>query len=215
MPVTELYEDTIAELLEKLGDIPANRVLLKPAPGTATEEDVLRLSDGPRKRLCELIDGTLVEKAVGSEESIIGSFLLALLSSHVLLHDLGVVTGGDGAFRLLPDNVRYPDVSFIPKDDIPEKESRGRIWAVTPRFIVEVLSPSNTKKEIDRKLKDLFSTGCQLAWVIVPDTKTAKVYTSPKRFKEIDEHGTLDGGTVLHGFKVSLARLFASPDGFK
>lgn len=46
---------TVADLLQNLGQIPADRVRLQPAPGTATEEDLLQT------RRCELIDGTLVK----------------------------------------------------------------------------------------------------------------------------------------------------------
>jgi len=76
--------------------------------------------------------------------------------------------------------------------------------------VVEVLSPTNTRAEIDRKLGELFGVGCKLAWVIDPKTRTAKVYTSAKRFKELDKGGTLDGGRVLPGFKLPLADLFAA-----
>ncbi len=57
-------EWTVAALLDQLGGIPPERVLMKPCPGTATENDILEMDDrgGP---LCELIDGTLVEKTRG------------------------------------------------------------------------------------------------------------------------------------------------------
>src|SRR6476620_5597476 len=47
---------TFGDLLQNLGEIPADRILLSPAPGTATESDVLRLADAADKSLCELID---------------------------------------------------------------------------------------------------------------------------------------------------------------
>jgi hypothetical protein len=60
--------ETVADLLERLGGIPAWRVRFRPAPGTATEQDVLAASrEG--KRVCELVDGVLVEKAMGYKES--------------------------------------------------------------------------------------------------------------------------------------------------
>src|SRR5256885_666916 len=60
---------TVADLVHELGDIPANRILLQPAPGTATEADLLRALDGANKVLCELVNGTLVEKPMGFQES--------------------------------------------------------------------------------------------------------------------------------------------------
>ena len=49
-------------------------------PGTATEQDVIRLDDH-EDRLCELIDGTLVEKTMGYEESAIAMQIGALLGA--------------------------------------------------------------------------------------------------------------------------------------
>ena len=49
---------TVAELLKKLGGIPAERVLLDPPPGTATEKDVLAVEQR-EGRICELVDGVV------------------------------------------------------------------------------------------------------------------------------------------------------------
>ena len=62
---------TVADLLERLGGIAAHRVLLDPMPGEATEQDVIDLHDR-ENRLFELVDGTLVEKVMGFDESIRG-----------------------------------------------------------------------------------------------------------------------------------------------
>jgi hypothetical protein len=53
---------TIADLLRRLGNIPAGRVRLHPMPGTADEKDVIRVLD-EENQPCELVKGTLVEKA--------------------------------------------------------------------------------------------------------------------------------------------------------
>jgi hypothetical protein len=47
--------------------------------------------------------------------------------------------------------------------------------------------------------------------VIDPPTRTAKAYTSAKRFKLLDDTGVLDGGSVLPGFAVPLADVFIRP----
>lgn len=54
--------DTVAELVAELGSISISRIVMTPAPGTATEADQLRICESG-DRLVELIDGTLVEKA--------------------------------------------------------------------------------------------------------------------------------------------------------
>lgn len=211
MAITELYEDTIAELLDQLGGIPAHRVLLKPAPGTATEEDVLKALARPRKRICELIDGTLVEKDMSTKEGFLSGFILRRMGNFAEDEELGMVFPGDAHLRLRAGLVRIPDVYFIPWDRIPNGElPDDPIASLAPELAVEVITPNNTNREIGKKLEDYFAAGCKLAWIIDPQTKSAKVYTSAKRFKEIDETGILDGGKVLPGFKLSLAELFAS-----
>lgn len=200
--------ESFADLHRRLGGIPLERIRMHPPPGTATEEDLLK----PHGRLCELIDGVLVEKAVGDRESMLGMYVGRLIGNHVDPGDLGIVLGADGFIRVDEDQLRAPDVTFIPWSAFPggEPPEDEAYWSVAPGLIVEVLSPGNTRPEIDRKLAELFSVGCKLAWVIDPDAKTAKVYTSPKRCKELDAAGTLDGGKVLPGFKLPLADLFAA-----
>ena len=205
---TDTEPTYFADLHERLGGVPLTRIRMKPPPGTATEEDLLRLH-GPA---CELIDGVLVEKPMGALESLLAMYIVGLMRSQVEAGDLGVVLGEAGFIRLGEDHVRAPDVTFVPwaefpNGEVPEDEA---FWSVAPGLIVEVLSPGNTKAEIDRKLGEFFAAGCKLAWVIDPRSRTAKVYTSAKKFKELDESGTLDGGKVLPGFKLKLADLFAS-----
>lgn len=205
---TELPETSFAYLHERLGSIPLVRIRRNPPPGTATEADIEPIG----KSLCELIDGVLVEKAMGTLESILGIQIERLIGNLVEANDLGVVAGADGFIRLGPGLVRAPDVTFIPWSELPNGEvpEGEAFWSVAPGLIVEVLSPGNTTAEIDRKLAEFFTAGCKLAWVIDPRTKSAKVYTSAKKFKEIDEKGALDGGKVLPGFKLALADAFAS-----
>src|SRR5438067_3818469 len=102
--------DTLQDLLDRLGDIPLKRVRFHPAPGTATEADVLVLIEG-EKRLFELVDGVLVEKAMGYYESLLAGILIRLLGAFLEEHDLGFLLPADGALEMLPDLVRIPDVS--------------------------------------------------------------------------------------------------------
>ena len=68
MSLTELaappnQSETLADLLDRLGGISPSRIRLHPAPGTATEVDLLKL-DHDRTGLFELVDGVIVEKPV-------------------------------------------------------------------------------------------------------------------------------------------------------
>jgi Putative restriction endonuclease len=134
---------TIAGLLKRLGNIPASRVRLYPTPGTATEKDVIKVLDR-ENRACELVDGTLVEKSMGYDESAIAATIIILLGSFVRCHKLGIVTGPDGTIRLFPGLVRIPDVAFASWDCFPgRKRPKAPIPRLAPDLVVEVLSKSN------------------------------------------------------------------------
>jgi Uma2 family endonuclease len=159
---------TIADLLKRLGGVPASRVRLYPTPGTATEKDVINVLDH-ENRPCELVEGTLVEKAVGFEESEIAANIIFFISSFVRRHKLGIVTGEAGTIRLFSGLVRIPDVAFTSWDRLPGgKRPKTPIPHLAPDLVVEVLSKSNTKPEMDRKLKEYFAAGVRLVWMVDP-----------------------------------------------
>jgi|SRR3972149_2193690 len=204
---------TVADMLAQLGNVPANRVLLVPSPGTATEQDLLNLLDH-QDRICELVDGVLVEKAMGYIESLLAVYILRKIGDFVESHKLGIVLGPDGTLRILPRQVRIPDISFISWKKFPGgKLPQVQIPDVAPDLAVEVLSPGNTEGEMRRKLHDYFTAGVRLVWYIEPATRTAKVYTFPDQCTVLDETQSLSGCDVLPGFELTLHDLFAEVEG--
>jgi Uma2 family endonuclease len=209
LPVPE----NLADLVDRLGHVPLDRIRMQPAPGTATEQDVLAALEAPRKRICELIDGVLVEKAMGYAESVLASLLIESLNAFVRAHNLGLVTAPDGTVRLWAGRVRIPDVAFFSWDRMPgRRRPQQPIPTLAPDLAVEVLSPSNTAKEMRRKRDDYFSVGVRLVWEIDPDTRTCSVYTAPDAVATLTEADAVDGGDVLPGFRLPLRDLFAELD---
>ncbi len=106
---------TVADLQEQLGGIPPERICLYPPPGTATEDDLYAAMDR-RDGIYELVDGVLVRKPMELYESIIAVEILYLLKRFVDERNLGKVAGADGMMKILPHQIRYPDVAFISWD---------------------------------------------------------------------------------------------------
>src|SRR5262249_28116601 len=155
--------DTLADLLEQLGGIPLERIRRWPPPGSATEADVIAARYSDQKLMCELVDGVLVEKAMGLKEAVLASALLYYLWNYLEEHDVGLAFGADGPIRLKLGLVRYPDAGVITWERLPEGELPDEaIGTVIPDMVVEVLSKGNTKKEIDRKLQEYFAAGVRL-----------------------------------------------------
>jgi hypothetical protein len=102
---------TLADVLRQLGGISPRRIRFRPAPGTATEKDVIKIRDRER-RLYELVDGVLVEKVMGYWESVLTLELAGFLRDFVKSRRVGTIAGEAGMLLLSPGLVRIPDLSF-------------------------------------------------------------------------------------------------------
>jgi Uma2 family endonuclease len=203
---------TMADLIDELGGVPPRRILLHPQPGTATEQDVRDLLQS-KTRLCELVEGVLVEKAVGYRESLLALALAELLRAFVRQNNLGLVSGEAGLLRLAPNLILGPDVAFVSWGRIPGgRVPEAAIPDLAPDLAVEVLRESNTPGEMRRKRREYFAAGVRCVWEVDPDARAVEVFTSPAESNIIPESQTLDGGDVLPGFTLPLTQLFAELD---
>ena len=200
---------TIADLIHRLGDIPPDRIRFIPPPGTATKDDLLKTEN----ESCELIHGTLVEKAVGQTESFLATWLSALITIHVQKHNLGYVTGEAGFYELPGGTVRGPDIAFTSWGRLPDRmRPTEPIPLGSPDLAVEVLSRSNTKREMDRKREEYFNGDVKVVWEIDPRKRTFRVYTSAEEFRDLEPGDTIRGEPVLPSFELPLAELFSELD---
>ena len=203
---------SLSDLIRGLGGIPLSRVLAKPAPGTATESDVL---DATRRynRLYELVDGALVEKVMGYSESLFALFVARILLDFVEPRNLGLVSGADGSLKLFGGLVRIPDVAFVSWDRLPGRViPKEPIPSLTPDLVVEVLSESNTPAEMERKRGEYFTSGVRTVWEFDTESRILSVFTSDGNVSVLDSSEILQGGDVLPGFTLVLADLFAKLD---
>jgi Uma2 family endonuclease len=203
---------TASEVIARFGDIPIARIRTTPPPGEATEADVIELHDH-HDRLFELIDGTLVEKAMGWNESELAIIIATLLRNFDSANRLGKVFGSDGMFRLEPEQIRIPDVAFISKQRFAGRTLESTaFWELGCDLAVEVISPSNTRREMERKLNDYFAAGVGVVWLVYPKTREVVVYTSANTSLILRGDDVLDGGGLLPGFSVSVSQIFAAID---
>jgi Uma2 family endonuclease len=204
---------TIADVQERLGHVSEARILSFPAPGTATVLDLLdnSVTGG---RLVELVDGILVEKTMGFREGGLGLWIGTLINLYLVENNVGYAAGSDGMVRFKLDLVRMPDVSFIRWDSVDDpdeiEDPAGAFLEYPPDLAVEVLSPGNTQREMEIKLEEYAKAGVKLVWYADPERKEVDVYPkgNAKRKKTVGVGGTLDGGDVLPGFTLPVAKIF-------
>lgn len=202
--VTDQTATTLADFIEHLA-VPAHRILFHPRMGEITEEEAVCA----KYKLCELIDGVLVRKAMGWYESRLAVVLCYYLEHFLEAHNLGIVIGEAGLVRVKPDQLRMADVAFFSWDHFPGHIlPKGQVLNVVPDLAVEILSPDNTTKEMERKRREYFAGGARLVWEVDPESRTVAVYTDPYESVTLSEDQSLDGGTVLPGFSLPIRAWF-------
>ena len=87
---------------------------------------------------------------------------------------LGVVET-EVAFRALPEyDLRSADVAYVSRERWNATDDDDNLHG-SPELVIEVLSPSNTKAEIQEKAVLCLSTGAQAFWVLDARRKTVSV----------------------------------------
>jgi Uma2 family endonuclease len=160
----------------------------------------------------ELVRGEVrvMTPASGRHGLIVGAIYSAL-DSFVEANGLGVCFPDNTGFNLpgLPDTVRSPDVAFVSNARIPPEGIGAGFPRVAPDLVVEVLSPDETPARLEEKLRDYFAAGTQLVWVVDPDQRIVTVRPRDGEFRSLGAAEDLDGGSVLPGFAMPVAKVFA------
>ena len=160
----------------------------------------------------ELIRGELIVMSPTKPlHGIVCARLTIKLGAFVEEHELGETFGAETGFIVErdPDSVLGADAAFVSRERLATVENFEKFFPFAPDLAVEVLSPGNTKREIDEKIAMYFAAGSRAVWVFNPNRRTAAVYASPSEFRTLNERDTLDGGDFLPGFELDLSKLFA------
>ena len=174
-----------------------------------TAEDLLELHSKGVKG--ELIRGVFCETvSTGIEHGEIAGNFIVGLGTHVKPRKLGRVFGSDSGIRLErgPDTVREPDVGYISAEKLPLGTRITGYSEVVPDLVVEIVSPSDTIREMYDRACMWLRHGVRLVWMAYPDTRTVDVYRQDGTTITLFEDDTLDGSPVLPGFTLPVREVF-------
>jgi Uma2 family endonuclease len=165
-------------------------------------------NDGMRR---ELVAGELREMTpAGGEHGHITFELSLEIGFYVKKNGLGNLFAAETGFILRrdPDTVRAPDIAFMSKARAAfAVRERGFISSV-PDLVVEVISPSDTKKEIEAKTEDWLHAGCRMVVLVNPRNHELKVYRGQNDMKTLGVNDVFDGADVLPGFQHPVKSIF-------
>jgi Uma2 family endonuclease len=123
--------------------------------------------------------------------------------------NLGYCFDSNTGFTLPNKAMRSPDVSWIPKEkweNLP-REDRKRFAHICPDFVIELVSESDTLKEVMKKMEEWIENGCRLGWLIDPESITTFVYKPNMKPAEVPFSEMLSGETVLPGFELMVGKI--------
>ena len=134
--------------------------------------------------------------------------LLVEVELYLRANPIGEALISENLFALSPTIRRAPDLAIVLGDrrvGLPG----SKVIHVVPDIVAEVLSPSETPRMINRKLRQYFDSGVKEAWLIDPASRTVEVWTEPVLPKtELTENDAVTSA-LLPGFSLPLATLFA------
>ncbi|MCE9554217.1 MAG: Uma2 family endonuclease [Planctomycetes bacterium] len=174
-----------------------------------TAEQLIHLHSDGR---CELVAGELhMMSPSGWKHGRIVGRIHGLLWNHVSQNKLGEVFGAETGFWIGrdPDTVRAPDVAFIARENLPEKDPAEAFWPGAPDLAVEVVSPGDSPREVKEKSEAWIAAGVKLLWVVDPKFECVTVCRSASDVETKAGSDVLEGGEVVRGFRCSVADIFA------
>jgi Uma2 family endonuclease len=189
-----MEEATMAAIVENL--IRAGDFALLPDPADGSRQELVRgvirtmPPPGFAHGRCQLRAATLIDHHVRPKR--LGRVVV----------ESGLVTERD------PDTVRGPDVSLWSAERLPLDQNPTGYPDVAADLCVEVMSPSNTLKKILDKMREYFTIGVRMVWIIDPEDRTIRVYRSPEQGQIYHEAATFSGEDVLPGFTCKVSELF-------
>lgn len=120
---------------------------------------------------------------------------------------LGKVFDSSGGFRLPNGAMKAPDAAWVQKERWEKLtlEEQKKFPPLCPDFVIELRSESDLLPALQEKMVEWIQNGCQLAWLIDPETQQSWIYKadgSTRLISGFDQ--VLSGENVLEGFEFDL-----------
>lgn len=122
----------------------------------------------------------------------------------------GIAFDSSTGFKLPNGADRSPDGSWIPleKWNHLTAEQQEKFLPLCPDFVIELRSPSDNLKTIQKKMREYQENGTHLGWLIDPQTKTVEIYRPNQEVEILENPSTLSGENILPQFTLNLEHIW-------
>ena len=184
--------------------------------GECTVADYFATPEGER---WELIDGVLYQMAAApnTKHQDASRNLLVRMEPHVSDRLLGAVYDAPYAVLLPGESAVEPDLLFVRTERLHIITTRA--CEGPPDLVVEILSPSNTRHDLERKRELYARHGIPEYWTADCDAETVLALSDPTTNDGLGEYATQrlhTAGDVITtavspGLAIPVAEIFANP----
>ena len=174
--------------------------------GPATLQDLLNTPKDGNKY--ELVDGEILVSPAGMRHSEVSTNIIAIIWEFLQKNPIGKVYTSDVGIVFPSGNVRSPDVTYVSNAKLPGGESPETFCELIPDLAVEVLSPSDSLKQLGRKIGEFLENGVPIVWLVDPARQTVTIYRSLTETQQLTLKDTITAEPVLPGFSVPISRFF-------
>ena len=147
----------------------------------------------------------------GGESSFQSGQVFAQLNSWACVEKKGLAFDSNGGFRLPSGAIRAADAAWVLKDRLAtlSKQAKRKFIPLSPDFVIEVLSPSDTLSVARAKMHEWIEQGVSLAWLIIPDDRVVEDYRPGKAVESLREAQEVHSDGVVEGFVLTLDAIWA------
>ena len=119
---------------------------------------------------------------------------------------LGICFDSSTCFKLPNGANRSPDISWIKQErwDMLTLDKQEKVPPIAPDFVLELISPSDTLKEAQDKMKEYIDNQVKLGWLIDRKNRRVEIYRQGKDVEMLEFPTELSGEDVLPGFILNL-----------
>lgn len=123
---------------------------------------------------------------------------------------LGKVFDSSGGFKIPNGADRSPDASWVKLErwNALTPEQQKKFPPICPDFVVELMSPSDSLKETQDKMKEYRDNGAVLGWLINRKSRQVEIYRPNQEVEVLESPATVSGEDVLPGFILNLESIW-------
>lgn len=122
----------------------------------------------------------------------------------------GIAFDSSTCFKLPNGADRSPDAAWIKLErwDALTGEQKEKFPPICPDFIIELLSPSDSLKVAQDKMREYLDNGVRLGLLINRKSRQVEIYRQGQKVEVLDSPATLSGEDVLKGFVLNLEAIW-------